>query len=241
MGNNEIYRWENAIGPFLVHRHPGPTPPPPPPPPPLQQPPAPGSTGCGSQSARIDMATRPTDCPFMPLGPATGPVGSVCPQSPQGWGWGPRDPPAAPPPPCGSAPAELCVLMSVASTHGPWGGGRGLQARHNALSHRLGDAGHMGHLLLSFVFWILGKTSCPCRCVCAVMTWRVAHAVSGPTPCPGPSRGGTVGVGGGVGGQSGSWCSPWGVPEPGVLLRQSTRGGGIGIESASTALMRSWG
>ena len=35
-GTNEIYRWEDLVGPFLVHKLLGPKPPaPPPPPPPL--------------------------------------------------------------------------------------------------------------------------------------------------------------------------------------------------------------
>ena len=29
MGKNEIYRWENLVGPFLVHKLSGPKPPPP--------------------------------------------------------------------------------------------------------------------------------------------------------------------------------------------------------------------
>ena len=32
VGNNEIYRWEHLMKPFLVHKLPGPSPPPPPPP-----------------------------------------------------------------------------------------------------------------------------------------------------------------------------------------------------------------
>ena len=50
VGNNEICRWENLVGPFLVHNILGPRPPPPPSPPPLQH--SPGADADGRRSHR---------------------------------------------------------------------------------------------------------------------------------------------------------------------------------------------